>query len=118
MSFFPEVRLKKSSEHYDWFEVIEDCYYDEIIIPAGFTTDGASVPRLLWSIIPPHGLAFNASVLHDYLYENYNNREARKWVDDMFFQNLIQSNVPIFQAYIMYFYVRSLGWWNWNKFKK
>lgn len=39
-------------------------------IPAGYLTDGASVPRLLWSLVPPWGAYGQAAVVHDYLCEN------------------------------------------------
>jgi hypothetical protein len=116
MSVFPEIRIKKSPLKYDWFELIEECKFGEIVIPAGFTSDGASMLRIFWPIIPPHGLAFNASVLHDFLYENFDNRADRKYVDDMFLANLLASDVPIIQSYVMYFYVRLLGWWTWREF--
>lgn len=40
-----------------------------VYVPAGFLTDGASVPRAFWSIIPPWGAYGQAAVLHDYLCE-------------------------------------------------
>ena len=40
----------------------------EVICPAGFETDFASVPRLFWGISPPWGWFVKAAVLHDYLY--------------------------------------------------
>jgi hypothetical protein len=39
-----------------------------ITIPAGTTTDGASVPQAMWNILPPFGTYWKAAVLHDYLY--------------------------------------------------
>ncbi len=43
-----------------------------ITIPAGFETDGASVPRLLWVFFPPFGGDYDeAAVLHDYLYRTW-----------------------------------------------
>lgn len=36
-------------------------------VPAGFISNGASSPRVLWSIISPATRYFEASVLHDYL---------------------------------------------------
>ncbi len=38
-----------------------------VYIPKGFLTDGASVPRPLWSLIPPWGIYGNAAIVHDYL---------------------------------------------------
>lgn len=39
-----------------------------IIIPAGFVTDFASVPRFFWRLIPPTGRYTRAAVVHDFLY--------------------------------------------------
>jgi len=37
-----------------------------IAVPAGFVSDGASVPRALWSIYPPFGKYLEAAVVHDW----------------------------------------------------
>ena len=34
-------------------------------VPVGFTSDGATVPRILWALFPPVGRYFLAAVLHD-----------------------------------------------------
>lgn len=39
----------------------------EIIIPKGYVTDMASVPRFLWPILGPHEIGITAPVVHDYL---------------------------------------------------
>jgi hypothetical protein len=39
-----------------------------VIVPAGFVTDGASIPRLFWSLMGPFGLYFEAAIVHDFLY--------------------------------------------------
>lgn len=39
-----------------------------IRVPAGFTTDFASIPREFWAILPPTGKYGKAAVIHDYLY--------------------------------------------------
>lgn len=38
-------------------------------VPVGYLTDGASVPRAFWSIIPPWGNYGQAAIVHDYLCE-------------------------------------------------
>ncbi len=43
-----------------------DRYVD---VPKGFRTDGASVPRPFWNIIPPWGEYGQAAALHDFLCE-------------------------------------------------
>lgn len=41
------------------------------IVPAGFVSDGASVPRFLWALYPPFGEAYEpATWLHDWLYQH------------------------------------------------
>lgn len=37
------------------------------VVPAGFKTDLATVPRIFWSLLPPQGAYEAAAVLHDYL---------------------------------------------------
>ena len=46
-----------------------------LVVPAGFLTDGGSVPRLLWPLYPPFGSdADEAYTLHDYGYAH-----AERW---------------------------------------
>lgn len=40
-----------------------------VTVPAGYLTDGASVPRIFWSMIPPWGAYGQAAVVHDLLCE-------------------------------------------------
>lgn len=40
-----------------------------IVVPAGFKTDLASIPRPLWAILPPIGKYDAAAVIHDALYQ-------------------------------------------------
>ena len=40
-----------------------------ITVPAGYLTDGASVPRLVWGLVPPWGAYGQAAVVHDLLCE-------------------------------------------------
>jgi hypothetical protein len=49
--------------------------YDEHITK-GFVTDGASIPRLLWPILPPVERYFLAAVLHDWKL-----KQKRGWRD-------------------------------------
>lgn len=39
-----------------------------VLVPSGFVTDFASIPRALWQVLPPHGRYSRAAILHDYLY--------------------------------------------------
>jgi hypothetical protein len=52
----------------DWTIEIEEGL--RIVVPAGFETDGASVPRLLWPVFPPWGVLFFGSIIHDFGYQH------------------------------------------------
>lgn len=39
---------------------------DVITVPSDFITDLASVPRLFWALLPPHGVYERAAVVHDW----------------------------------------------------
>lgn len=83
----------------------------KIIIPAGYITDFATVPRLLWSIIPPIGRHNRAALLHDYLYDN--RIGSRIFADKLFKKILLEDGVGRLKAEIMYLGVRIGGrkWW-------
>lgn len=48
--------------------VYTDAKLGRIVVPAGFVTDFASIPRLFWNVLPPTGTYGKAAVIHDYLY--------------------------------------------------
>lgn len=50
------------------FKLVEEYIYGDIKIPAGYNTDGASIPRIFWSFYPPFKSEyFSACLIHDYL---------------------------------------------------
>lgn len=120
MTHYPDIILRKStSGKYDWFEVVEDCVFTHItgekfIIPAGYITDFASVPRFLFWFIPPQGRSANASILHDFLYDS---QIGDRLLVDFFFYYELRKVLPIWQAKAMYFMVRMFGgsWWKKDK---
>ena len=93
-------------------------YCVQFTIPAGFLTDGGSMPQGLWLLFPPHGLAFNPAAVHDYLYEYRPQFLDRKLCDQIFLGLMLHAGVPRLQAQVMYAYVRAVGWSNWNRFRK
>ena len=48
-------------------QLLEGFNIDGFEIPAGFVTDGASIPAPLWPVLPPFGRYLRAAVLHDYM---------------------------------------------------
>lgn len=80
-----------------------------IIIPAGFETDLATIPRWYWSILSPNNTMLVApAILHDYLYScDYG--LTRDSIDGIFYQALISNSVPYRTAETMYLAVRMFG---------
>jgi hypothetical protein len=84
---------------------------ETINVPSGYQTDFATVPRILWSILPPLGKHNPAALIHDYLYDN--RIGTRKKADKIFLNVMLLYNVKVVTAYIMYLGVRIGGrrWW-------
>lgn len=49
------------------FKILRPINIEGYVIPSGYTTDGCSSPRLLWSFFPQIDKALHAYILHDYL---------------------------------------------------
>lgn len=63
--------------------VLEDWVTPFGTVPAGFISNGANIPRLLWSIMgSPAGMFFEAAVLHDYFY--YTGKDSKETADIAF----------------------------------
>jgi len=86
-----------------------------IVVPAGFVTDLASIPRLLYAIFPVNGLHRAAAILHDYLYER--KIYKRSICDKLFLEAMKSSGVSYATRTAMYIGVRIGGWLPWNNRK-
>jgi hypothetical protein len=92
----------------------------QVTVPAGYTTDFASVPVLLWGFFPPIGRHNRATILHDYWYDNrlfeaeFGSTLARKMADVELYERLkaVEPHKPI-RNYLMYRACRLFGrsWW-------
>lgn len=110
-----DIRHREGTDK-DWIVVTRDLCWEvgskgsgwEIHIPKGFVTDLASVPRFLWSFIPPHGRHTNASILHDYLYRK-GHHMGRRWADRQFYEAMVALETPRFRARVMWLSVRVFG---------
>lgn len=89
-----------------------DYTYEGFTVPAGFEYDGASVPRLLWTLIGllPDGLHRPAALIHDYLYSqggqatryNLPFTYDRDYADRMFRRMLIDLDIMTWRTTLMY----------------
>jgi len=62
-----EIIIPKNWYDPVYYKTLETVNIMGFTIPCGFEFDGASVPRILWSIFPPIGRYTSAALLHDYL---------------------------------------------------
>lgn len=71
-------------------------------VPKDAIVDGASIPRMLWTLIggPFEGKYRNASIIHDW----YCDLRLRSWqqVHRMFFEAMVTSSVPLTKAKLLY----------------
>lgn len=88
-----------------------------LIIPAGFTSDLASVPRGLWNLIPPWGPYADAAVIHDYLYR-VQVVKPRKLVDAILLEAMAVKQCRWTQRWAIYLGVRIGGWAPWKHYEK
>ena len=98
------------------YDIGEEGSKDTIDVPMGFKTDFASVPRLLWSIIPRWGKYGNAAVIHDFLYWMQDRTRAES--DRVFLEAMLVLNVSFFMRKLIYYAVRLFGWFAWNRNSK
>lgn len=87
----------------------------KIEVPIGFVTDGATIPKLVWSLVgsPWSGDYPKAAVIHDYGY--HLQERSRKDVDDDFIEGMRILGVPLWKRRIMYRMVRTFSWICWGK---
>jgi hypothetical protein len=87
-----------------------------VLVPAGFTFDLASIPRLLWPIIGPFELSIEAPLLHDYLYRNGGlGTFSRADVDAMFLDLMRSEEVARWRRWAAWLAVRLFGWAAWKE---
>lgn len=79
-----------------------------VVVPAYFATDGASIPRFLWPIIGPpmRGGYLVPAIVHDYLCVIAATYQQRVMADGVFFALLHRYHVPAWKRCAMYLGVR------------
>ena len=94
--------------------VLEVWYGDgSYIVPKGFTTDFASIPRFFWRIWPPWGPWTPAAIMHDRLYEVQ--RCTREEADRRFRGAMKELGVGWFTRWAFWLGVRVGGWRHWKR---
>jgi hypothetical protein len=120
MSSFTEILIASPlKDGNKWVVRKEFEYYikeeggDSVCVPAGFVTDYASIPQVLWTLAPKWGKYGKAAIVHDYLYSTH--EKSRKEADDIFYDAMIVLGVPKWKAKTMY---RAVRWFGGKSYKK
>lgn len=102
----PGVEFKGIRYHFDGTSGVR-----RLTVPTGFITDFASIPRLLWNLLPPTGRYAKATVIHDYLYRTPL-MATRKQADAVLFEAMkFPCHVSPLVCWIIYLGVRVGGHW-------
>ena len=85
-----------------------------IVVPNGFVTDFASVPRPLWWLVPPQDsrIAIPALV-HDYLYRTH--WISRRMCDEAIYLLMKHRGAGLFFRLAVFYALRVFGWYAWRK---
>lgn len=88
------------------FILLEDFEYNGHIVPKGYITDGATIPRLLWFIYPPNRPDYlPAAIVHDYLCDEENYKEADKQFKNCLTDLMIHPNtIFIFHKGVLFYH--------------
>ena len=117
------------------WEVVEDYYFwfngCHLFIPRGFIFDGASIPRVFWSILSPTGLLLIPGLFHDYGYrydylwemlpegpKKYMPAAGKAYWDKMFLQIGEEVNEVHFANGVAWLALKLCGWVSWYSKRK
>jgi len=114
------------------WEITKDWHYNidgtDYVIPAGFTFDGASIPKFLRTFFSPVGVLLVGGLVHDYAYKyttlleknkkNTMDKLTQKRADEIFRDININVNGFYVMNYLAYYSLRLGGWVAWRGHRK
>jgi len=93
---YTQVKLQPLKSHK--FKLLDDLRFKDVVVPKGYKTNGADIPRVFWSIYPPNRSDFlPAVIIHDYLCDKGEYRKA----DDLFEECLKELGVKRFDVVVL-----------------
>lgn len=115
MPFESNLELRHRPGHSRW-EVIRPLFYRHrsveyappagdrlIVVPIGYLSDLASVPRLARRIVDPQTPpARRPSVVHDYIYTHLTHKFTKAQADRIFYDALLEEGMPKSLAWLMW----------------
>lgn len=94
---------------------------DKEVIREGYILDGASVPRLLWPLLPRDGTHRAAALKHDWGYDGRGQLEnglnlTKDEVDDIFYVDILHgTNLGAVKSYLIWLAVHKFGQHAWDE---
>lgn len=62
------------------YKIVEPIQYKDVIVPSGYMTNGADIPRVFWWLYEPNCSDFlPAVILHDYLCDKEEYKKADRY---------------------------------------
>lgn len=76
--------IKVSPRPDNRYKVLEEFSYKDVTVPVNYHTNGANIPRILWSIWPPNRSDYlPAVIVHDYLCDIEDYKKADEYFKEM-----------------------------------
>lgn len=116
----PKIEWIDPTENGDTFKTVNAMRYHwkekTLIVPAGFASDGASVPPFLWMSVSPKvdARTIAGAIAHDYIYRNAPEGWTRKEADSMFYDIIRADGLSWWKAQKAYWGVRLFGASSWR----
>lgn len=127
MKYFPKVtEIADDNWRLEDNNLVVQSLGYSLLVPQGFETDLASIPRPLWALIAPFELGLAAPIVHDWLYRHGGMIEAyasygheqppfTRAAADAFLNDIMaQDGVSAWRRHAAYAGVRVGGHWSWK----
>ncbi len=115
-----KIDVHAEDERGNVYTLLEPLHSLGLTVPAGFESDGASVPRFFWRVVFPPGdnRALRAAFVHDFIYRTHPDGWTRADADDAFMGLLLDGGVPYMSSLLAYCGVRLFGRSSWEGVNK
>jgi hypothetical protein len=100
------MEMVTKTDGYGFEVLVEPFTAYGITVPAGFSFDGASAPRIFWPIIPPLKGTKKAACVHDWLCMNAKSAMERHVADLLFYMMLLEAGLGLVRSFFGYLGVR------------
>ena len=114
----PEPIVRRIPQAHELWEVVSTYHYvlhtgEILTIRKGFRFDGASVPRLFWTLVVAPAEIIGSALIHDACYDA--EIVSRKAADQLLRETMFLEGCSDYQQIMVYWAVRLFGWIYWRR---